>query len=67
MPPLLVDAVLRLLALLCALDTRRDRANLDLLQIRREVRVERERIRGEHVPSWRVLLQYLVFRTGEGL
>ena len=67
MATLLVDAILRLLALLSVLHTRCDGADLDLLQGCREVDIERERVRRVDIASWWVLLQDLVLRACEGL
>lgn len=66
-PALLVDAVLRLLALFCVLHARRDGADLDLLQRRGEVCVERERVAGAHFAPWRMLLQDFVLCARERL
>jgi len=38
--PFLIDPVMRLLSFFCALDFRRDRTDLNLLKVRREVIVE---------------------------
>ena len=65
MPALLLDLVLRLLPLVCVLHPRGDGADLDLLERRGEVRIERERVVGIDVPPGWVLLEDLILRAGK--
>ena len=58
---------MRLLSFLSSLHFRRNRADLDLLKIRREGVVKTEGVPWVHISSWWMLLQYLVLGASQRL
>lgn len=67
MSPLLIDPVLCFLPLFAAFYLGRDSTDLDFLQRRRKIRVERKRVSWINFPARRMLFQNLEFRACERL